>query len=145
MKREGVLDAGDVFETAAGWRMRAEGMRTIADETRDATARAMIFRIAADYDRLAKQASLVVTPNPLGIWTLAPPAESTAAKKEHAPQQASGAGRGPNSQTTGAPSNFRSTSPHGSVATSLLERLPATHLEPQSVPTSISEIETSGG
>ena len=36
--------------------MRAEKIRTLADDTEEATARAMMLRIAADYDRLAKWA-----------------------------------------------------------------------------------------
>ena len=56
MKRRGILDASEVFKSAAHWRMRAEEIRTIAEETRDPMARAMMLRIAADYDRLAKHA-----------------------------------------------------------------------------------------
>ncbi len=44
------------FENATHWRMRAEKMRTLAEEANDPTVRAMMLRIAADYDRLAESA-----------------------------------------------------------------------------------------
>jgi hypothetical protein len=44
------------FENAKHWRMRAEKMRTLAEEAIDSTVRAMMLRIAADYDRLAESA-----------------------------------------------------------------------------------------
>jgi hypothetical protein len=36
--------------------MRAEKMRTLAEEANDSTVRAMMLRIASDYDRLAESA-----------------------------------------------------------------------------------------
>jgi hypothetical protein len=63
MKRERILDPSDVFKSASHWRMRAEEMRTIAEETHDPTPRAMMLRIAADYDRLAKRADDQTAPD----------------------------------------------------------------------------------
>ena len=44
------------FENATHWRMRAEKMRTLAEEAIDPTVRALMLQIAADYDRLAESA-----------------------------------------------------------------------------------------
>ena len=44
------------IDSGTHWRMRAEEMRTIAEDTRDPVPRAMMLRIAADYDRLAGHA-----------------------------------------------------------------------------------------
>ena len=54
MKRESIR--GDISKSAAHWRMRAEEMRTLADDCLDRMARGMMRRIAADYDRLAEHA-----------------------------------------------------------------------------------------
>ncbi len=71
MKRERILDPSDVFKSGAHWRMRAEEMRTLADDCLDPTARAMMLRIAADYDRLAKHADGRSSDNSMMLRTAA--------------------------------------------------------------------------
>ena len=51
-----ILHPSYPFENAKHWRMRAEKMRTLAEEAIDSTVWAMMLRIAADYDRLAESA-----------------------------------------------------------------------------------------
>jgi hypothetical protein len=45
-----------LFKTPMHWRLRAEKMRTLAEEA-DPTVRALMLRIAADYERLAESAN----------------------------------------------------------------------------------------
>jgi uncharacterized phage-associated protein len=47
----------DTFNSAVHWQMRAEKMREIAEESHDATVRAMLRRVAVSYERLSKDAN----------------------------------------------------------------------------------------
>ena len=51
------------------WRFRAEEMRTIADEVKDAKTKLIMGRVAADYERIAKlleNGTLKLQTTPLG-------------------------------------------------------------------------------
>lgn len=56
MNKVGFLDGSSVINNAGHWRVRGEEMRTLAEDAHDSTITAMMLRIAADYDRLAKWA-----------------------------------------------------------------------------------------
>ena len=43
-------DYGYLFKSATHWHRRAEEMRALAEDADDATVRAMMLRIAADYE-----------------------------------------------------------------------------------------------
>ena len=57
MRRKSVPHPDYLFKTPTHWRLRAEKMRTLAEETNDPTVRAMMLRFAATYDRVAGQAA----------------------------------------------------------------------------------------
>jgi hypothetical protein len=56
LRRKSIPHSDYLFRTATHWRMRAEKMRALAEEADDPTVRAMMLRIASDYDRLAESA-----------------------------------------------------------------------------------------
>jgi hypothetical protein len=56
LRRKSIPHSDYLFRTATHWRMRAEKMRALAEEANDPTVRAMMLRIASDYDRLAESA-----------------------------------------------------------------------------------------
>jgi hypothetical protein len=55
LRRKSIPHSDYLFRTATHWRMRAEKMRALAEETHDSTVRAMMLRFAANYDRVAGQ------------------------------------------------------------------------------------------
>ena len=56
MKRKSTPNPTYVYKRATHWRMRAEEMRTLAEEARDPMVRAMMLGIAADCDSFAESA-----------------------------------------------------------------------------------------
>jgi hypothetical protein len=57
LRRKSIPHSDYLFRTETHWRMRAEKMRTLAEEANDPTVRAMMLRFAAAYDRVAGQAA----------------------------------------------------------------------------------------
>ena len=53
LRRKRIPHSDYLFRTATHWRMRAEAIRTLAEDAPDSKVRAMMLRIAADYERLA--------------------------------------------------------------------------------------------
>jgi hypothetical protein len=54
MKRKSTPSPAYAYKAARHWSMRAEEMRTLAEEARDPMVRAMMLGIAADYDSCAE-------------------------------------------------------------------------------------------
>ena len=57
VRRKSVPHCDYRFMTATHWRMRAEEMRALAEEAQDSTVRAMMLRIATNYDWRAESAA----------------------------------------------------------------------------------------
>jgi hypothetical protein len=56
MKMNGARNPFHFIDSAGRWAHRGEEIRTLAEEARDPRVGAMLFRLAADYDRLARHA-----------------------------------------------------------------------------------------
>jgi hypothetical protein len=56
LRRKSIPHPDYLFKTPTHWRLRAEKMRTLAEESSDPTVRAMMLRFAATYDRIAESA-----------------------------------------------------------------------------------------
>jgi hypothetical protein len=56
LRRKSIPHSDYLFRTATHWGMRAEAMRTVAEDAQDPKVRSMMLRIAAGYDRLAANA-----------------------------------------------------------------------------------------
>jgi hypothetical protein len=56
MRTLGPRNSVHVFDSAARWAHRGEEMRTLADEAPDPTVKAMLLRLAADCEFLARHA-----------------------------------------------------------------------------------------
>jgi hypothetical protein len=58
---EGAEKIGDTLRDIRRWRMRAEELRTVADQTQSRSAKLTFLRVAADYDNLANHAEARLT------------------------------------------------------------------------------------
>jgi hypothetical protein len=56
LRRKSIPHPAYLFSTVTHWRMRAEAIRTLAEDAQDSKVRSMMLRIAAGYDRLAGNA-----------------------------------------------------------------------------------------